>query len=149
MESKLTFKQSKSGKDIVDTYNFNVEVFAESKDFGWSLEEIKKEIKKGWKLYSANYDGHVIAAIYLRIQDGVLYTKNTPIRIDYQGKGFSHQIKDYVEDFAKKNKLKKIINFCPIDSFRLISLNERHGYKKTGNKIGDNKFLEEWEKKIS
>jgi hypothetical protein len=31
----------------------------------------------------------------------------------------------------------------------MISLNERHGYKKTGNTHGEDNFLIEWEKKIS
>ncbi len=148
-EKKLHFVESKTQKDIFDTYNFNMEIFTGSTDFGWSLEDIKSEIKDGWKLYSVKIQEEIVAAAFLKEDGGVLYTKNTPIKIDFQGNGFSHQIKDYYEELAKTKKMKRIINYCPADSFRMISLNERHGYKKTGNKFGENNFLEEWEKKIS
>jgi predicted GNAT family acetyltransferase len=148
-DSKLSFQESKTKKEIEDTYNFNMDVFAESTDFGWTLEDIKKEIKDGWKLYNAQVGEEIVAAIFMKKQKDVLLTKNTPIKIDFQGNGFSHQIKDYYEKLAKDEKIKTIINFCPADSFRMISLNERHGYKKTGKTYGKNNFLVEWEKKIS
>ncbi len=146
----LSFKESKTQKEIVDTYNFNMEVFTGSTDFGWNLDNIKSELKDGWKLYSAiEGAGEIVAAIFMKIDGPVLYTKNTPIRLDYQGNGYSHMIKEFYEEFATDKKTKKIVNICPVDSFRMISLNERHGYTKTGKTYGENNFLEEWEKKIS
>lgn len=149
MADKLVFQETKTKKDILDTYNYNVEVFAESPDFGWSLDKIKSEIKDGWKLLSVKRGDEIVAAAFVRVDRGVLFTKNTPIKIDYQGNGFSHQIKEYFDELAKEKKVNKIVNFCPADSFRMISLNERHGYKKTGKTHGDNNFLVEWEKKVS
>ncbi len=150
MTSSLTFKQSQSEQEILDVYNFNMEIFTESTDFGWSLDDIKSEIENNWQLYSAaQAEDIIVAALFMKIDKGVLYTKNTPIRLDYQGNGYSHEIKEFYEDVAKKNKVKTIVNICPADSFRMISLNERHGYSKTGKTYGENNFLEEWEKKIS
>jgi hypothetical protein len=104
MEKKLEFQQSKKETDIVDTYNYNVEVFADAGGFGWTLDGIKDEIKKGWKLYSAKFDDKIVAAIFMKEEKGSLLTKNTPIKLEYQGNGFSHQIKDYYESIAKDKK---------------------------------------------
>jgi hypothetical protein len=59
---------------------------------------------------------------------------------------FSHMIKDWYEDIAKDKGIKKILNYCPFDNFRMISLNERHNYKKTGNMLGKANTIIEWEK---
>ena len=45
-------------------------------------------------------------------------------------------------------KAKEIINFCGIDNFRMYSLNESHGYQKTGRKLGDNGQVVEWKKLV-
>ena len=62
-------------------------------------------------------------------------------------------------DFLKENldsrfyhygfHFKKFVNYCPMDNFRMISLNEGHDYKKTGNTLGNNKDIIEWEKVIN
>ena len=63
--------------------------------------------------------------------------KTTSIKMNYQGSGYSHKIKEFIEESAQKNKIKQVVNFCGIDNFRMYSLNESHGYKKTGRKLGN------------
>lgn len=145
---KLSFQPSQNSKDIKEIYNFNVKAFADSQDFNWTEDNIKQEIQDGWTLYSARFEKDIIAALFVKIDEDTLYTKNTPIKLTHQGNGFSHIIKEFYEQYAKDNKLNKIINYCPMDNFRMISLNEGHDYKKTGRTIGPNQDMIEWEKKL-
>ena len=88
-----------------------------------------------------------MAAVFMKEDDKELLTKNTPIKMDYQGNGFSHMIKDFYEEYAANNKIETIINYCPTDSFRMIALNERHDYVKTGNVLADD--IVEWKKSLN
>ncbi len=110
------------------------------------MENIKKERKNGWKLYSVSTGNEIVAALFLKHDDETLFTKNTPIKIAFQGNGFSHRIKDFYEREANRLQLQRVVNYCPVDNFRMIALNESHGYRKTGNMIGTNKGIDEWEK---
>ena len=64
--------------------------------------------------------------------------------MNYQGSGYSHKIKEFIEQLAKKYKVEEVVNFCGIDNFRMYSLNESHGYKKTGRKVGPKEDVVEW-----
>ncbi len=143
----LVFTERKSSEEINNIYNFNVRAFADSQAFDWSEQNIKNEIKDGWQLYSVECDGDIVAAVFMKEDDKQLLTKNTPIKMDYQGNGFSHMIKDFYEEYAANNKIETIINFCPTDSFRMIALNERHDYVKTGNVLADD--IVEWKKNLN
>jgi predicted GNAT family acetyltransferase len=147
-DNSLNFTKTKSDKDIQDIYNFNVEAFADAQDFDWSVSNLKKEIKEGWNLYSVTYNNDIVAALFVKADDNTLFTKNTPIKMNFQGNGFSHMIKDFYEEVASDSGLARIVNYCPFDNFRMISLNERHDYKKTGNTLGDNSSIIEWEKNL-
>lgn len=146
MESNKLKLEKVEKKDIPEIYNFNVKAFADSQDFAWTKDNIAKEMKAGWELYSATVDDEIVCAIFLKKDANILMTKNTPIKINHQGNGFSHMIKDFYEDFAKTEGLHVVRNYCPEDNFRMVALNERHDYTKTGNKITDNNTLIEWEK---
>lgn len=146
-EKELLISPSKTEKEITEIYNFNVKAFAEMEDFSWSLENLKKEVKNGWNIYSVTFDGDIVCALFLKHQDNSLLTKNTPIKMNFQGNGFSHIIKDFYEEYAKDNDMSTVYNYCPVDNFRMISLNEGHDYIKTGEKLeGTN--LEEWIKSL-
>ena len=145
---RLQFKRSQTDKEVSEIFHFNAKAFADSQDFTWTEANIKNEIKDGWKLYSVSYEDDIVAALFLKEQNDVLYTKNTPIKLIYQGNGFSHKIKDFYEKVAKEHKLKKIVNYCPFDNFRMISLNEGHAYKKTGKTHGPHDEMLEWEKDL-
>ncbi len=145
---KLKFQRAKSEADVQSVYEYNIDAFSESPDFNWNLEEIKKEISSGWHLYSANINDEVIAAVFLKKDRAILYSKTTSIKMNFQGSGYSHKIKEFIEDSAKKMRAKEIINFCGIDNFRMYSLNESHGYTKTGRKLGDNGQVVEWVKQV-
>lgn len=147
-DNTLTFIESSTEKEIQEIYNFNVQAFADAQDFDWSVNNLKNEIKDGWTLFSVSFDSNIVAALFLKAIDGTLYTKNTPIKMNFQGNGFSHMIKDFYEDVAKDLGVNRIVNYCPFDNFRMISLNERHSYYKTGNTLDNGKHLEEWEKNI-
>ena len=145
---KLKFQRAQSETDVQNVYEYNIDAFSESPDFNWNLDEIKKEIASGWDLYSANINDEVIAAVFLKKDRATLYSKTTSIKINFQGSGYSHKIKEFIEESAVKLKAKEIVNFCGIDNFRMYSLNESHGYTKTGRKLGNNGQVVEWVKEI-
>lgn len=145
---KLTFKKAKTEKDIKEIYDHNIDAFSDSPDFKWTFEEIKKEVADGWELFSLIDDSEIVAAVFYKIEDDSLLTKNTAIKIDHQGAGLSHSIKEFFEKVARDKKLKRIYHYCRIDNFRMYSLNESHQYKKTPRKLGPEGLVVEWEKKI-
>lgn len=143
----LSFYAVTKPKDIQKIYDYTIDAFSDSPDFNWNLEEIRKEVKDGWSLFGAKNDSdEIVAALFFRLDDGSLLTKNTGLKINHQGAGYNHQIKEFFETKAKELKAKKIKHYCRIDNFRMYSLNESHGYKKTGNKIDDGQIVE-WERK--
>ena len=144
----LNFNNAKSTKEIQAIYDYTIDAFSDTPDFKWNLEEIKNELKNGWSLVSVtNDDKEVVAALFYRLEGKDLLTKNTGLKINHQGSGYSHQIKEFFESVAKENKAKRILHYCRIDNFRTYSLNESHGYEKTTNTSSDGTVVE-WEKKI-
>ncbi len=144
----LTFKEAKKEEELVNLSNFDIQAFTDTQDFSWSLENIKREVKTGWKLYSVMIEDEIVAAVLMKRDGDTLLTKNTPIKIAFQGNGFSHQIKDFYEQEAKRSQMRKVLNYCPVDNFRMIALNESHGYKRTGNSFGNGHNIIEWEKAL-
>ena len=149
MKKSLSFKSTSKPKEVVEVFNYNSTAFSDSPDFPWTLESLERQIKDGWKLYSAKFGEEVVAAIFAKPDKDRFLTRNTPIKITFQGNGFSHQIKEFLEEEARKGSFKKIVNYCRVDNFRGISLNETHGYKRTGAVLGEEKQFEEWEKVLS
>ncbi len=145
---KVSFKKAKTEKDIKSILDYNIDAFSDSPDFKWTFEEIKKEVADGWELFSLNLDAEVLAAVFYKVEDDSLLTKNTAIKITHQGSGFSHAIKEFFEKVAREKGLKKIIHYCRIDNFRMYSLNESHGYKKTPRKLGPDGQVVEWMKTL-
>ena len=145
---KLTFKRAKSEKDIKLILDYNIDAFSDSPDFKWTLEEIKKEVADGWELHSLSSEGEIVAAVFYKVEDDALLTKNTAIKIDYQGTGLSHSIKEFFEKVAREKSLKRILHYCRIDNFRMYSLNESHHYKKTTKKLGQEGLVVEWVKTL-
>lgn len=142
----LRFIKCNSEEDLKKLYNYDVDVFAEAGDFDWSLDNLKKEKKQGWEIYSVEQNDEIIAAVFLRFDNDSLETKNTSIKMTFQGQGFSHRIKDFYEHLARTHKVSTIIHYCAIDNFRAIALNESHGYKKI--KTLKNGEVIEWEKDL-
>jgi hypothetical protein len=143
--TELLFKTATKVSQYKDIYDHNLDAFTDSPDFKWDLDEIKKEVKDGWKLYSAHVGDMIIAALFLKLEGKKLLTKNTGTKMSHQGSGYSHKIKEFFEKSAKELKAKKIYHYCRIDNFRMYSLNESHGYVKTAKKL-DNGLVVEWEK---
>jgi hypothetical protein len=149
MSKKLKFEKIKSNNDIEKVYNYDVEVFTETPDFDWTLDSIKQEVKDGWELYAVTLGEEILAAAFLKEVEGKgLLTKNTPIKMIYQGNGYSHRIKDFFEETAKKHKNSKVYHYCSSHNFRMISLNESHGYIRTPQTFDGLKYMTEWEKPI-
>lgn len=142
----LIFKEAKKEEEMVNLSKFDVQAFTDTQDFSWTLDNIKKEVKTGWKLFSVTTDDEIVAAVLLKKDGDTLFTKNTPIKMAFQGNGFSHQIKEFYEVEAKKMHINKVINYCPVDNFRMIALNESHGYKRTGKAFGLSNNIIEWVK---
>ncbi len=144
----LSFELAKTNKQIKAVYNHNMSAFFDSEEFEWSLAWLEEQVKDGWEVYSVSYEDEILAAFFLK-KDGVkLLSKQTPIKINYQGNGFSHLIKEEIESIAKSKKIKEIFNYCAIDNFRMVALNESHGYKKTGGNFNNQKTVVEWSKKL-
>lgn len=145
---KVSFKKAKTEKDIKSILDYNIDAFSDSPDFKWTFDEIKKEVAEGWELFSLTLDGEVLAAVFYKVEGDSLQTKNTAIKITHQGSGFSHTIKEFFEKVAREKGLKQIFHYCRIDNFRMYSLNESHGYKKTPRKLGPEGQVVEWVKTL-
>jgi RimJ/RimL family protein N-acetyltransferase len=133
VKPKLYFKHCTDSKDLRDVYNYEVDVFAEAGDFLWSLEALEDEINRGWKIYAVRCDesgDEIISVLFVKLKQGDYFTKNTSLKLNFQGKGISHSIKEFFEMMALKTKAKNIVHFCAVDNFRSIALNESHGYLK-------------------
>jgi predicted GNAT family acetyltransferase len=143
---ELIFKEAKKEDEVVNLSKFDIQAFTDTQDFSWSLDNIKKEVKTGWKLYSVMTDDEIVAAVLMKKDGDTLLTKNTPIKMAFQGNGFSHQIKNFYEQEAKKLQITRVLNYCPVDNFRMIALNESHGYKRTGKAFGLSNNIIEWVK---
>lgn len=145
-ERDLIFKEAKKEEEILALSNFDIQAFMDSQDFRWNLENIKKEMRSGWKLFSVSTGAEIVAALFMKNDSESLFTMNTPIKLAFQGNGFSHQVKDFYEREADRLQLHRVVNYCPADNFRMIALNESHGYRRTGNNMGNNRGIIEWEK---
>ena len=148
MKAVINSISPKSSEQIKEIYNFDVGAFADSQDFEWTEENIQNEMKAGWEIYSVKVENEVVCALFIKEDGPVLLTKNTPIRLDFQGKGLSHEVKEFYEELAQSKGIKSIYNYCPEDNFRMISLNEGHDYQKTGNTLAGSPQMIEWEKKL-
>ncbi len=146
---ELEFKQAISKKEIEEAYNYNIDAFSDSPDFNWTLEAIINETKEGWEVWEALRDGEVIAVAFIKKDGDTLLTKNTSVKMNYQGFGYSHQIKRFLEQKAAELGAKEIVHFCSIDDFRMYSLNESHGYEKSPIKDGQNELVVRWHKKLT
>jgi hypothetical protein len=150
---KLNFKKSKTKKEIENIYNFNVGVFTNAPEVIWSLDSLNNEKKDGWELYAAKVEEEIVAVLFTKLDKGTktLLTKNTPIKISFQGNGFSHQIKEFYELKAQDIQANEIVSLCSNDNFRMISLNETHGYKISGeysDKSSNGQKFIKWSKKL-
>lgn len=145
-EKTLVFREAKKDDEVANLAKFDIQAFTDSPDFQWNEETIRREKKNGWKLFAVTNGQEVVAVLFMKNDDETLYTKNTPIKLAFQGNGFSHQIKDFYEREASRLQLGRVVNYCPVDNFRMIALNESHGYRKTGNTLGTSKSVVEWEK---
>lgn len=144
----LKFIKANNSKDIKTIYDYNIDAFSDSPGFNWNYDEIKKEVKDGWELFGVEENGEIIAALFYKVDEKVLYSKNTSIKISHQGSGFSHKIKDFFERQAQEKKVNQIVHYCSIDNFRMYSLNESHGYEKSDKRLGDKGQVVEWIKKV-
>ncbi len=129
-KAKLIFEKADKSKDFREIYGHNLDIFSESPDFEWTYNDIRKEVDEGWELYSVKVQEEIIAAVFFKIDKDKLLTKNTALKMSYQGQGLSHKIKEFFEDIAQKQQVSSIIHYCRIDDFRAYSLNEGHGYKQ-------------------
>lgn len=145
---ELVFKLASSEKAIQKILDYTIDAFSDSPDFKWTFDEIKHEVSEGWELYGVHLSDEIIAAVFIKEENNSLLTKNTAIKMGHQGSGFSHQIKDFFAEEARKRKINKLIHYCRIDNFRMYSLNESHGYKKTDRKLGTDGQIVEWVKDL-
>ncbi len=145
-DAHLTFGSSRSITDLKAIYDYDIGIFADAPEVEWTPEGLAEEIKKGWKIYAVKLGDEIIAAAFTKKYRGELLTKSTPIKLMHQGNGFSHQIKEFFEKKAAKAQVKKVINYTPADNFRMIALNESHGYHRIENK--STKVILAWEKKM-
>ena len=145
---ELKFKKAAKEAEIQEVFNYTIDAFSEAPGFNWTLEEIKQEIKGGWSLYAVYLQEEIIAALFLKEEGKALLTKHTALQVGHHGSGYSHQIKEFIEQKARDAKLKTIFNYCKIDDFRMYSLNEGHDYHKTEQNVGDDPLVVEWKKDL-
>lgn len=145
----LTFEASKGKKSVKDIYDHNIQAFSDAADFDWTLEGLNAQCDQGWELYSAIFDGEIVSALFLKEENKALLTKNTSLKLTFQGNGFSHMIKEFYESEAHRRQLKSLVHYCREDDFRGIGLNESHGYTKIRVVEFSGHQLQEWKKDIS
>ena len=145
-KKEIKFVKTQSAKDVKEVFDFNIDAFSDSPDFKWTLEDIKKELKDDWNLFSVNLGNEVIGAAFYKFEKKILYCKNTSIKMFYHGSGYSHCVMSFFDSVALELKASKIVHYCSIDNFRQYSLNESNGLKKTSNKLGVNGHTTEWVK---
>ena len=124
-----TFQKVGNKSDIDEVYGHNVEVFLNSFDFEWNAPNIASQMDAGWRFYSLKVGDEIVAALFIKKLNDQLLSKHSQIKMEYRGNGLSHRLKEFVEDLAKQEGLDQVVNICSIKDFRLISLNETHGYK--------------------
>ena len=144
----LTYARAKSQKELQEIYDHNMSAFFDSDEFEWKMDWIKKQNKEGWDFYSVSFEEEIIAALLIKRKDKTFWSKQTPVKMSFQGNGFSHNIREYIEELANEEEVVEVFNICAIDNFRMVALNESHGYKKTGKKYLNSKTLVEWYKKL-
>ena len=105
---ELVFKKATKVAEYKAIYDHNLDAFTDSPDFNWDIEEIKKEVKEGWNIFSAHVGEDIIAALFLKLEGKKLLTKNTGTKMSHQGSGYSHNIKEFFEKSAKEMKAKKV-----------------------------------------
>lgn len=145
---ELTFEPAGTDKEIKEIFGYNIDAFTDSPDFKWTLDELKKEVKEGWEVFSVKLENEVIAAIFMKREGSKLLTKNTAVAAHHQGSGYNHQIKDFFELKGRELKCKEVHHFCRIDNFRMYSLNESHGYRKLDKRVGKDGQVVEWIKSL-
>ncbi|MBI2520892.1 MAG: hypothetical protein HYV97_10760 [Bdellovibrio sp.] len=145
---KLTFVRASGPEDYKKIFEYNIDAFSDTPDFKWTLGDIEHEVQDGWDLYSVNLGKDTIAAVFLKKDKDRLLSKNTAIKMNYQGSGHSHKIKGFIEEKAISLHARYIYHYCRIDNFRMYSLNESHGYRKTNHKFGENGQVVEWMKTL-
>ncbi|MFZ8933017.1 MAG: hypothetical protein ACO20H_02290 [Bacteriovoracaceae bacterium] len=146
-KNTLSFFAASSEQQIKSVYDYNIDAFTDPPGFDWTVLEIKKQIKDGWDLYAVELNSEVIAAVFLKVDPEGLKTKNTSLKMHLKGSGYNHQIKDFFEFKARELKEKRIYHYCRIDNFRMYSLNESHGYKRTQRSQVDPHVVE-WLKEL-
>jgi len=144
----LVFNKAKNKDDIKKILDHNIDAFSDTPDFEWTFEDIQREVDEGWELYAVHLGAEVIAAVFIKAEADGLLSKNTSVKMNFQGSGYSHKIKEFIEDKAREFKLKSIYHYCRIDNFRMYSLNESHGYTKTTRRLGEKGQVVEWVKKL-
>jgi RimJ/RimL family protein N-acetyltransferase len=130
--ANLKFVKCHTEEQVKRLYQYDVDVFAEAGDFNWSIENLRLELSQGWEIYSVELNTEIISAVFIKFEGDILHTKNTSLKMPYQGQGLSHRMKEFFELFAKSHGAREIHHVCAVDNFRAIALNESHGYKRVG-----------------
>ncbi len=144
----ISFKEASTDKEVEDIFYHNISAFFDSEEFDWTVPWLKSQKKSGWRIFGVHSEKEIIAAFFYKKEGDSVITKQTPVKINHQGHGVSHRIKDKIEELASEDGVESIYNYCAIDNFRMVALNESHGYKKTGNNAEGKKTLAEWKKKL-
>lgn len=144
----LSFIKSTTDEELESIYDHNMSAFFDADEFDWTLPWLQSQKKDGWDVYGVQFEQEIIAAFFVKHEEKILFTKQTPLKLKYQGHGFSHAIKEEMERIANESKVEEIYNICAIDNFRMVALNESHGYRKTGKNYRDIKTLVEWKKTL-
>ena len=91
---ELVFKKATKVAEYKAIYDHNLDAFTDSPDFNWDIEEIKKEVKEGWNIFSAHVGEDIIAALFLKLEG-----KNIPKKIEVRG-----EVVMLIKDFELLNK---------------------------------------------
>ena len=69
-------------------------------------------------------------------QPGTVYIQSTGLLQEYRGQGLGKRIKEWEIEYAKRNGFSRIVTNCRESNARMISINERFGFRAIRNTPG-------------
>ena len=133
----LEFSKALVPQEIAELRKLDLEIFgsdAFDEDLWWSLEPY-------WVVVDGQIAGCAAFALDTEFQEdlrddeenvpcrGTLYIQTTGLLRPYRGKGLGRRIKEWQIEYARRNGFQRIITNCRESNARMISINEKYGFR--------------------
>ncbi|MEM4181653.1 MAG: GNAT family N-acetyltransferase [Candidatus Pacearchaeota archaeon] len=102
------------------------------KNDNYSLEDVNYFMKKE-KVYVFSERKKIKGFIGFELHGSYIYLKNIAVLSKYRGKGIGKHLLNFLENYAKKNKIGQIEMFVERKNNKMINFIEKRGYLKGKN----------------